>query len=79
MCPPHPRGELQLTLRLPTRRQKEPRLSASDSGLNPLRRRVIRHNGGDDPGKEADGAGTCADGRGDESREASSLRRSPPL
>lgn len=72
--PPHPRGEVQLTLHLPTRRQEELRLSASDSEVNPrppLRRRLIRSNGGDDPGEEADGAGRCADGRGDERREAS--------
>lgn len=73
-APPHPRGEVQLTLHLPSRRQEELRLSASDSEVNPrppLRRRLIRPNGGDDPGEEADGAGRCADGRGDERREAS--------
>lgn len=75
MCSPHPRGEVQLTLHLPTRRQKEPRLSASDSRLNPrppLRRRLIRHNGGDDPGEEADG-------RGDEKEGGKPLRQSPGL
>lgn len=33
--PPHPCGEVQLTLHLPTRRQKGTQLSSSDSRVNP--------------------------------------------
>lgn len=74
--PPHPCGELQLTLHLPTRRQKGTQLSSSDLRVNPnlaMRRRpgpliMSRRQDNSRAGEEADREWRQADRRGEESR-----------
>lgn len=79
MCPPHPCGELQLTLHLPTRRQGGIQLTSSDWRVNP--NLAIRHSPGplimsrrqdnSRAGEEADRGWRQADRRGEEREQSS--------
>lgn len=83
--PPHPCGELQLTLHLPDRRQRGTQLSSSDWRVNPnlaIRRRpgpliMSRRQDKSRAGEEADREWRQADGRGEERGESS--RQTPTL
>ena len=74
--PTHPRGELQLTLHLPTRRQRGAQLSFGDWRVNPnlaTQRRpgpliMSRRQDNSQAGQEADRRWRQADSRGEERR-----------
>lgn len=84
--PPHPCGELQLTLHLPTRRRRGAQLTSSDWSVNPDL--AIRHRPGpwimsgrqynSRAGEEADGEWRQADRRGEERREGRAVIEGNP-
>lgn len=85
--PPHPRGELQLTLHLPTRRPRGAQLSSGDCGVNPnlaMRRRpgpliMSRRQDNSRAGEEADSERRPTAGRGEERREERGVIEANPL